>query len=98
MPEIFSHPSGPPDVRFKIFGKYELHAHSWILKKHSEYFEKRLDPCDGDPTAAVLKAQREAEVGQSPDFRYEWVSCIDQDGSWCVSSAASLVVEVRNPN
>lgn len=85
-PVIFQFSPGQPDVRFKLFGEYEFHAHSWVLKEHSQFFLKFLDPLNkkavGDDAASNLS-----------QFRYEWVSQVDGDQeSWYMVAASSVIV------
>ncbi|KAI9648199.1 hypothetical protein NHQ30_002831 [Ciborinia camelliae] len=69
--KIFSLPDNQtPDTRFVLFGETEIQLHSVILKLHSEFFRKFLDSPDKKPAEASAK------------FRYEWVSEIEEDGTW----------------
>jgi hypothetical protein len=78
---IFVSPGLQPDVRFKVFGKWEFHVNSVILKLYSAFFRRFLDP-----------ANKEDETPHSSQFKYEWVSEIDEDGTgWHLVSESSKV-------
>ncbi len=62
-------PSVPPDCRITVF-KQEYHVHSLILRIHSAFFRRFWDSPE--------KSTRPS----SPQFRYEYVSVIDDDGEW----------------
>lgn len=91
-------------MRFKIFGEIELHAHSWILKEHSQFFLKFLDPVNKGvsryPITSPEKNLTGAETAPASlaapattEFKYEWVSLVDDDGKdWHVVSASSTEV------
>ncbi|KAM0153488.1 hypothetical protein ACHAPG_007025 [Botrytis cinerea] len=66
----FSFPDQTPDTRFVLFDETEIHLHSTILKIHSAFFRKFLDSPDKKPAEP------------SAEFRYEWVSEIEDDGEW----------------
>ena len=71
------HPQAGPvtwsvvDVRLRCFDT-EFHVHSVILKLYSAFFAKFLDSPDKAHPQTV-------PVGR---FKYEWVSKVDDDGSW----------------
>ncbi|TEY31293.1 hypothetical protein BOTCAL_0804g00010 [Botryotinia calthae] len=66
----FSLPDQTPDTRFVLFDEIEIQLHSTILKIHSAFFRKFLDSPDKKPAEP------------SAEFRYEWVSEIEEDGDW----------------
>lgn len=83
----FKLPDAKPDVRFRVFDTTEFHVHSVLLKIQSAFFRKFLD-----------SPEKVAASGSTP-FRYEWVSQIDDDGSWSlVASDAVKDVDVRGNN
>jgi hypothetical protein len=59
------------DVRLRVF-RTEYHVHSWILKMHSAFFFKFLDSPDKDHS-------RPTPAG---GFKYEWITKVDDDGTW----------------
>ena len=61
------------DVRLRAFDT-EFHVHSVILKIHSAFFFKFLN--SADKTAVLANS---TPVG---GFKYEWVTKIDEGGSW----------------
>jgi hypothetical protein len=67
-----------PDMRLKVFTTTEYHVHSAILKIHSGFFRKFLDSPD-------------KFVPASAEFTYEWVTKIDDDGSWHLIAIQSQV-------
>jgi hypothetical protein len=72
-PIIFKARGLNADVRLRAFDT-EFRVHSVILKIHSAFFFKFLD--SADKTAALADS---TPVG---GFKYEWVTNIDEDGSW----------------
>jgi hypothetical protein len=71
-PVIFTLGGAKPDVRFYVFTK-EFHVNSGILKTHSEFFRKHLDPTGGlQPTSS------------SPLFHSDWHTYIEEDGDWAL--------------
>ncbi|THV46569.1 hypothetical protein BGAL_0376g00170 [Botrytis galanthina] len=68
--KVFSIPDQKPDTRFVLFDETEIHLHSTVLKLHSAFFRKFLDSPDKKPAEP------------SAEFRYEWVSEIEEDGEW----------------
>jgi hypothetical protein len=63
------------DVRLRAF-ETEFQVHSVILKIHSAFFFKFLDSADKTTTLANA-----TPVG---GFKYEWVTKVDEDGSWAL--------------
>jgi hypothetical protein len=72
------------DVRLGVFDA-EFHVHSVVLKMHSAFFFKFLDSPDKIPAAAVAPGP----------FKYEWVTKIDEDGSWSLVDARSIEVRIN---
>ncbi|KAL2070505.1 hypothetical protein VTL71DRAFT_13531 [Oculimacula yallundae] len=70
-PIVFKSPGLVPDVRLRVFDT-EFHVHSIILKLHSNYFRRFLDSAD------------KPERPQDAPFRYEYITVIDDDGSWAL--------------
>ena len=70
-PIIFTARGPVVDVRLRCFDT-EFHVHSVILKLYSAFFAKFLDSPDKAHPQTV-------PVGR---FKYEWVSKVDDDGSW----------------
>ncbi|KAF7903041.1 hypothetical protein EAF00_002943 [Botryotinia globosa] len=68
--KVFSIPDQKSDTRFVLFDEREIHLHSTVLKLHSAFFRKFLDSPDKTPAEP------------SAEFRYEWVSEIEEDGEW----------------
>ncbi|KAF7919806.1 hypothetical protein BELL_0052g00060 [Botrytis elliptica] len=68
--KVFSLPDQTPDTKFVLFGETEIHLHSTVLRLHSAFFRKFLDSPDKKPAEP------------SAEFRYEWVSEIEEDGEW----------------
>jgi hypothetical protein len=73
----FNSPGLKHDVRLKVFD-IDFHVHSVILKLYSGFFRKFLD-------------SPEKKIPASADFAYEWVTQIDEDGSWHLICAESKV-------
>jgi hypothetical protein len=71
------------DVRLRVFNT-EFHVHSVVLKMHPAFFFKFLDSLDKPPTNPVGPR----------DFKYEWVTKIDEDGSWPLVDARPIKVGV----
>jgi hypothetical protein len=83
---VFVSPELQPDVRLKVFGTWEFHVHSVILKLYSAFFRKFLDP-----------ANKQGETTPGTNFKYEWVTEIDDDGKgWHLISESSLASLLRN--
>jgi hypothetical protein len=61
------------DVHLRAFDT-DFHVHSVILKIHSAFFSKFLD--SADKTATLTNP---TPVGC---FKYEWVTKVDEDGTW----------------
>jgi hypothetical protein len=70
-PVIFKSRNLKPDVRLKVFGK-EFHVHSVVLKMHSTYFLKLIEPVEN----------RQSTTSSSIRFPYEYISIADDDGEW----------------
>lgn len=82
-PVVMSHPnSRAPDTRLKVFKK-EFHCHSNILKEHSEYFARFMDSVD-------KKGQQKG----TREFRYEYVTKVDSDGTWALGPALDTKVRI----
>lgn len=80
-PVIFKSDFGSPDVQFILFGQYEFHAHSAVLKSKSVFFRKFLDPSNKE-----LVNGRDCASW----FRYKWISEFDEDEEgWRVVPAPS---------
>jgi len=73
------------DVRLRVFD-VEFHVHSTILKLHSAFFFKFLDSADKRPADTVAPGS----------FKYEWITKIDEDGSWSLVDARSIEVRVTS--
>ncbi|KAE8448673.1 hypothetical protein EG329_009099 [Mollisiaceae sp. DMI_Dod_QoI] len=70
-PVIFLSPGLKNDVRFKVYGKFEYHLHSVVLKLHSAFFRRFLD------------SPEKSDDPASSEFQYEYVSVEDEQG-WLV--------------
>jgi len=70
----------PPDMSLQVFHQ-TFHAHSAALKLKSTFFRKFLD--------SEEKALRPRPQGK---FTYEWVTEVDEDGSWHLISSSSPTV------
>jgi hypothetical protein len=68
-PVVFQLATHAPDVNLKVFDDLELHAHSTILQKHSAFFRTFMDSPD-------------KQVPLTGEWKYEWVSVVDDDGTW----------------
>ena len=77
-PVIFENFGMIPDVRLKVFD-LEIQVHSGVLKEHSAFFRRFLDPAN---------KEEESSVASGP-FKYEWISKVDEDGSWGLVSVGS---------
>ena len=77
-PIVFSSPGLTPDVRLTVFGR-EFHVHSIVLKLHSNFFRKFLDA--GNKTATPASSL----------FQYDYVSVLDDDGTWGLETSTSKV-------
>ncbi|TVY93029.1 hypothetical protein LAWI1_G004291, partial [Lachnellula willkommii] len=75
-PVKFLMPNFTPDTRLRVFGQ-DFHVHSSYLKLHSAFFRKFLD----SPEKEI--------VATSSGFRYEWVTKVDEDGTWSLVWAGS---------
>jgi hypothetical protein len=75
----FTSPGLQADVRRKVLN-VDFHAHSVLLKLHSSFFRKFLNSPD-----------EEGSIPGSAEFKYEWVTKIDEDGSWHLVSAHNQV-------
>jgi len=67
------------DVRLRVFDA-EFHVHSMILKLHSASFFKYQD--------SPHKARSAPNSGR---FKYEWVTEVDDDGTWGLVSGSTNV-------
>ncbi|TVY39552.1 hypothetical protein LOCC1_G004464 [Lachnellula occidentalis] len=78
-PIKFLSPGLKPDTRLMVF-EQEFHVHSTILKLHSNYFRQFLDSPDktGAPASAL--------------FQYEYVSVVDEDGTWALESTEKATI------
>jgi hypothetical protein len=81
-PVVFTTRGLTADVRLGVFNA-EFHVHSVVLKMHSAFFFKFLDSPDKASPATVAPGV----------FKYEWVTKIDEDGSWSLVDAR--FIEVR---
>ncbi|CAG8962363.1 hypothetical protein HYFRA_00014160 [Hymenoscyphus fraxineus] len=68
-----------PDVHLQVFNQ-AFHVHSLCLKTHSEFFRKFLD----SPEKAGSTSSMNSE------FAYNWVTQIDEDGTWSLVSTEAL--------
>jgi hypothetical protein len=78
-PIVFSLHDIKPDVYLQVF-EQAFHVHSLVLKSQSEFFYKYLDSPDKVP------------LGPLAEFKYQWVTKVDEDGTW------SLVAENEQVN
>jgi hypothetical protein len=65
------------DLRLRVFDD-EYHVHSSKLKECSQYFFKFLDSPD-----------KQHRTSPTATFRYEWVTRVDDDGTWSLECADS---------
>lgn len=79
-PIVFVARGLPLDTRLDVLGT-EFHVHSAILKMKSNFFFKFMDSPD-------------KTVDNKSEFKYEWISRIDEDGSWAL--VANDPSKVRN--
>jgi hypothetical protein len=78
-PIIFTTPGIEPDVALHVFNQ-EFLVYSGLLKIHSDFFRKFLEPCGGKlPTST------------SPFITSQWFTKIDED---CLSWSLTSDVEV----
>lgn len=75
MSIVFKWPGLKPDICLKVFDQ-EYHAHSVLLKLHSAFFRTFLYSPDKQPSIEASEAKL------PPGFRYEWVTEVDEDGTW----------------
>jgi len=73
-PLVFFLRGKQPDVRLRVFDD-EYHVHSQTLKDCSAYFYKFLD-----------SPEKQGRVSSTFRFKYEWVTRVDDDGSWSLES------------
>jgi hypothetical protein len=73
------------DVRLRVFNT-DFYVHSTMLKLHSAFFFKFLDSPDKPPTGPVGPR----------DFKYKWITKIDEDGSWSLVDARSVEVRITS--
>lgn len=71
------------DVRLHALDLAEFHVHSVILKMQSNFFFKFLDSVDNST----------ATGGR---FKYEWITKVDDDGSWSLVAAKDGKVRSLN--
>jgi hypothetical protein len=76
-PITFKLPGFKPDCLLHVLDQ-PFHCHSTILRLHSAYFRKFLDSAD--------KPERPA----SASFQYEYVTMVDDDGSWALIHASKV--------
>lgn len=74
---VFALPGLETDTRLEVFG-VEVHVSSIIPKLGSKYFRKFLDSAD-----------KVAPPASSP-FRYEYVTVVDDDGTWGLEAALKV--------
>ncbi|RDW76122.1 hypothetical protein BP5796_06943 [Coleophoma crateriformis] len=82
----FEWPGLQPDLRLEVFDSDEFHVHSTIMKLHSAFFRRFLDSPDktADPSMPVRRGA----------FKYNWITKVDEDGSWAlVSDTSQLTVK-----
>ncbi|TGO39697.1 hypothetical protein BHYA_0049g00330 [Botrytis hyacinthi] len=75
----FHLPGHKVDVKLSVFDGLQLHVHSVILKLHSAFFRRFLDPPGRD--------DKDENTGS---FKYEWVTLYDDDGSWSLFDARNI--------
>lgn len=73
-PIIFKSPGMKPDIYFKVFNQ-EFHVTSMVLKLTCGFFRTFLDPSGGKLPKST-----------QPAFASEWLTRIDDDGTWELSS------------
>jgi hypothetical protein len=71
---VFKSPGLKPDSWLNVFSQ-EFHAHSAVLKLYSAFFRTFLDSPDKTPAPA------------SALFQYDYVSVVDDDGTWGLEPA-----------
>ncbi|PMD38337.1 hypothetical protein L207DRAFT_585240 [Hyaloscypha variabilis F] len=82
-PIVFKCLGMKPDVCLNVLGQ-DYHAHSILLKLLSAFFWTFLDSADKE--TSVMQA---SEAKLTSKFRYEWITKVDEDGSWHMISAPS---------
>ncbi|KAL2063643.1 hypothetical protein VTL71DRAFT_5448 [Oculimacula yallundae] len=82
-PIVFSARGLKLDVRLQVFDKI-FHVHSTILKLHSAYFFKFLDPANAAPVADPAPGS----------FPYEWVTKVDMDGLWYLVASSDKSLDL----
>ncbi|TGO08202.1 hypothetical protein BTUL_0221g00190 [Botrytis tulipae] len=75
----FHLPGHKVDVKLSVFDGLQLHVHSVILKLHSAFFRRFLDPPGRD--------DKDENTGS---FKYEWVTVYDDDGSWSLFDVRNI--------
>jgi len=80
-PIVFKLPGMKPEICLNVLGQ-EYYADSILLKVRSGFFRTFLDSADKE-TSVVLAT----EAKSTRKFRYEWVTKVDEDGSWQLISA-----------
>ncbi|PQE22580.1 hypothetical protein CJF31_00001490 [Rutstroemia sp. NJR-2017a BVV2] len=83
-PVVFQLATHPPDVKLKIFDDLEFHAHSTILKKQSAFFRAFMDSPD-------------KRLPLTGEWKYEWVSVVDDDGTWSLVDIRHAPKDNNNP-
>ncbi|KAE8442862.1 hypothetical protein EG329_002604 [Mollisiaceae sp. DMI_Dod_QoI] len=77
-PIVFSAQGQPqPDTRLTVFDR-QFHVHSMVLKLHSGYFNAFFEPKNEEPAPEPAPGQ----------FKYEYITKIDNDGTWFPGRAA----------
>ncbi|TGO52161.1 hypothetical protein BOTNAR_0332g00010 [Botryotinia narcissicola] len=83
----FHLPGHKVDVKLSVFDGLQLHVHSVILKLHSAFFRRFLDPPGRD--------EKDENTGS---FKYEWVTVYDDDGSWSLFDVRNIKHGNRSSN
>ncbi|KAI9716927.1 MAG: hypothetical protein M1812_005076 [Candelaria pacifica] len=74
-PIVFVSPGGTLDTCLTVFGQ-EFHAESVVLRQHSGFFRTFLS-LESEPSSA--------------EFKYEYVSKIDKDGTWGLQPKSTVL-------
>lgn len=75
-PTVFFARGLTPDVRLHVLDRAVLHVHSVVLKLQSNFFLKFLDSPDKTTAVSVPGG-----------LKYEWVTKVDDDGTWSLVAA-----------
>jgi lipocalin len=67
-----------PDTSITVFDQ-AFHVYSLFLKIHSTFFRKFLD-----------SPEKKGNTSTNPAFQYEWVTKVDDDGTWSLVCAPSF--------